>query len=626
MTSLFLACADDQPSNLPDADSASDAGQTPDSRPSSDADNTDTAVCTSISTFRLGTTESSCRLDHACENGVCIPWTQATFAADFSLQVQDSTVTVEVDETNYLPWFVDALRFDFGDGFVGWGRSLEHTYARPGVYPVTLQVRFDDFRELTLTRLAVVTPGPEHNPLHLTVNQIPAYLNGSQPAISNNLTPSPDDDFTVPFHHAVVRDRHDIDITLLEDPADPIQKSTLSLTATAGQNTLDLTDSLIAMPDGLTLRASITAQHNLPIGQLTYALQAQTRSGKLHQQQLLIEARDLPPARDPFDRPLVWLFRDELDFFTTARTPLAGTRFSIDTTPGADGQADFVAELTQLGCQGADPALNQAFYAWIKEAITADVYRIFGIGPDGTAHDDIAFKIVWSGEDDAPDPSQFSPDGTFSMMRIGGVFEGYMGYSRYAPYNEQRVDDSTLNYGVASAGVLGALTSTYGLADAFKETHLTLGHPIGAHPEDTAVFDPGFDPFDTPDSPASTRYFALKTVAKNIARALSPVIAHEMGHAMGLMPDGLPPEGFFGNRPDIHFVGPRSNGLHADLPGLNLMQAGGNSLALLEEFQAIAETERLTLLETAELLSLETRLSALSRAYLQRKLTYGSND
>jgi hypothetical protein len=56
------------------------------------------------------------------------------------------------------------------------------------------------------------------------------------------------------------------------------------------------------------------------------------------------------------------------------------------------------------------------------------------------------------------------------------------------------------------------------------------------------------------------------------------------------------------------------------------MQAGGNSLALLEEFQAIAETERLTLLETAELLSLETRLSALSRAYLQRKLTYGSND
>jgi hypothetical protein len=99
-----------------------------------------------------------------------------------------------------------------------------------------------------------------------------------------------------------------------------------------------------------------------------------------------------------------------------------------------------------------------------------------------------------------------------------------------------------------------------------------------------------------------------------------------MGHAMGLMPDGLPPEGYFGNRPDVSFVGTnRTNRHHTDLPGINLMQAGGDNLALVGELSSVAEIPAGSgLIRLAEILALETRLSPLSRAYLQRRLTHGA--
>jgi len=207
-------------------------------------------------------------------------------------------------------------------------------------------------------------------------------------------------------------------------------------------------------------------------------------------------------------------------------------------------------------------------------------------------------------------------------MRLGGIFEGYLGFSRYAEFNEERINDSVSEYGVASAGVLTALTSTYGIADAFKAIHFEKGFPVGTHAEDATVFADAFDPYDTQHPEATERYRELKEVARYIALALAPVIAHEMGHAMGLMPNGLPPEGFFGNRPDVSFVGTRTNSLHADLPGLNLMQAGGDTLSLLGELDDAVERNQMSLIEVAKLLSLETALSPLSRAYLQRKLTY----
>ncbi len=568
----------------------------------------------------------TCRGDEVCEAGACVDWTTANLGLDFTIAPNEDPlgIRVQVAEGGFPRAHVDALRFDFGDGIGGWGESLTHQYKTSGVYPVTLVVRLAGYRELKLTKLAALNPADDFNPIRLTVNQIPDYLNGSEPAILNNGTPADtSDDISQPFTLQVPRERFDINVGLL-DANDPIDRSSVRLSALVDGVESDLSTELHFGDDETAIwgLALIRSGNALPLGRVDIQVSAKTVSGKSYARELRVESVELPPEKDPFDRPMIWLLRDDVDFFTTTRTALSGFKYSLDTAAGPNGVADFLEELTAMGAQGPDDTINLKFMNWIRSAISTEIYRIFGIGPDGVAHDEIELKLVWSNDAGAPVPADFTPTGDFSMMRLGGTFEGYLGYSRYAEFNEERINDSVLEYGVASAGVLTALTSTYGIADAFKAIHFEKGFPVGTHVEDATVFADGFDPYDRTRPEAAERHRELKEVARYIALALAPVIAHEMGHAMGLMPNGLPPEGFFGNRPDVSFVGSRTNSLHTDLPGLNLMQAGGDTLSLLGELDEAVEREQMSLIEVAKLLSLETSLSPLSRTYLQRKLTY----
>jgi hypothetical protein len=573
--------------------------------------------------------ERTCRGDEVCQAGTCVDWTAANLRLDFAIAPDEGLlgISVQVAEGGFPRAHVDALRFDFGDGIGGWGESLRHQYKSSGVYPVTLVVRMAGYRELRLTKLAVVNPADDFNPIRLTINQIPDYLNGSEPAILDNGTPTDtSDDISQPFTLQVPRERFDINVGLL-DANDPIDRSSVQLSVLVDGIENDLSAELHFGDDDTAIwgLALIRSGNALPAGRADIQVSATTVSGKSYAQELRFESVELPPEKDPFDRPMVWLLRDDVDFFATTRKALSGFKYALDTTSGPNGVADFLEELSLMGAQGPDEAINLKFMNWIRTAVSTEIYRIFGIGPDGVAHDEIDLKLVWSNDPGAPLPADFAPTGDFSMMRLGGVFQGYLGYSLYAEFNEERINDSTIEFGVASAGVLTALTSTFGIADAFKAIHFDKGFPVGTHAQDAIVFANGFDPYDLENPEATERHRELKDVARYIALALAPVIAHEMGHAMGLMPNGLPPEGFFGNRPDVSFVGSRTNSLHADLPGLNLMQAGGDTLSLLGELDAAVERNQMSLIEVAKLLSLETSLSPLSRAYLQRKLTYTGN-
>ncbi len=597
-----------------------------------DVDATASSTCLDLERVQTCTgvdcVQTSCRGDEVCEAGTCVDWQVADLSLDFSMQTDPAKplkINVEVAEGGFPRAHVDTLRFDFGDGIGGWGEKLAHEYKTPGVYPVTLVVRLDGYRELKLTKLVLLNPAPDFNPIRLTINEIPGYLNGSQPAMLDNGTPDEGDDIAQPFTLQVPHERFDINVGLL-DTGDPVDRSTIRLSATVDGIATDLTSSLAFGGDlAVWGMAAIRTANALPIGVTEIKVSAETTGGVSFEQELTVETVRLTAEKDPFDRPHTWLLRDDLDFFTTSRTEIVGFRYSLDTTTGPNGVSDFLEELTLMGAQGPDDEVNQKFMNWIRTAISREIYRIFGIGPDGVPHDEIEMTLVWSNDVGAPVPADFSPTGNFSMMRLGGVFVGYLGYSRYAEFNEERIDDSTVDYGVASAGVLTALTSTYGIADAFKSIHFSKGFPVGTHPSDPTVFANDFDPYGSADAEAALRFNALKEVARYIALALAPVIAHEMGHAMGLMPDGLPPEGFFGNRPDVSFVGTRTNSHHTDLPGLNLMQAGGDTLSLLGELDESIERPQMSLIEVAKLLSLETALSPLSRAYLQRKLTYIGN-
>ncbi len=73
----------------------------------------------------------------------------------------------------------------------------------------------------------------------------------------------------------------------------------------------------------------------------------------------------------------------------------------------------------------------------------------------------------------------------------------------------------------------------------------TGGVPVGEHPLDATVLAPGFDPGAA--SPAELARFDLVELAiQGFADMLGSIIAHETGHALGLVPPGAPGGGLYG--------------------------------------------------------------------------------
>ncbi len=578
----------------------------------------------------------ACRGDELCQGAACVPWTEADLFADFTLE-RSTTVTrgiiVRVSPGGFPRAQVDSLRFSFGDGTAGYGELLRHAYAEPGVYPVELEVRLTGYRVLRASRLAVIDPPTDHSPVFLTTNDIPDYLNGSIPLTRNGGTPDdPSDDVREPFMLQIPREGFELDVVLLDDPADPVDRGSLSLVADAAMGTApagtELADRLRFDEDD-TLRVAhgrwiVGSDEAAPEGIVTFTLSGRTASGQTYTSSLALEAVTLTADRDPFDRPLTWLFRHDSDFFSTRADDTSGQRALVSAS-GPNGAPDLIEELALLGAQGEDLDLNARYLELIEDAIAREVYRYYGMGPDGTPHDGIQFRIVWQGRGGAPDPAAFRADGEFSMMRFGGFFDGYLGFSGFAPYDEARVDDSTAEHGVATATILGTLSTTPIIADAIAPLWRA---PLGSDARDREVLDPAFDPYAPHDDATSARYALLRDFADYVALAISAVTAHEMGHAMGLMPNSVPPDGYFGGVLDVTFVSPaHTDSHHADLPGLNLMQAGGGLTQVLDDALASLELPRgFDILELARIFALENRLSAYSRAYMQRQLTYASFD
>ena len=580
-----------------------------------------------------------CRGDEVCVQDACVNWQDSPLSVDFALVYDEANprrIVCTVAEGGFPRAFVDSLRFDFGDGFSGYGEDIGHVYARPGVYRVALEVRLQGYRIVGASKTAVIPEADGSDPaprVSFTIDDLPAYLNGTEPYASDNGTPNdPDDDFTAAFNLLLPQTGFAVDLALLDTPGAAIDPSSIRLTADVALGDggvpaqTDVSEQLVFDPvsDGVVRRARwvVDAAHAFPEGRATLTLTAADSGGGMHMHPIAFDVVELTPARDPFDRPMVWLFRFDQDHFTN--TPGTDGRI-IDSVAGADGEADFLQELRLIGAQGADAEANAIYLGWIVDAIVAEAYRYYQIGPDGVPHGGIELAIYRNGATGAPDPADFAVDGEFSMMRFGGAFNGFLGFSGFSWHNEVRVDDSTAGRGIATGSILDATVNTATLAAEFWGIMPGLGTPVGEHEHDAAALADTFDRYDLDNDPAIvSRYDELSRVARLIAVGIGAVTAHEMGHAMGLMPDEPPPVGFFGGRGDVSFINADfTNSHHADFPAVNLMQAGGNPLAsLTEALETIEFPSDYDLVQVAVMAALENRLSPYSLAYFRRQLTY----
>ncbi len=587
---------------------------------------------------------SECRGDESCHEEVCLPWHQAPLSVDFAVVVDGLTITCEVDVGGFPRDRVDTLRFDFGDGYAGYGETIAHEYARPGVYPVTLVVRLQGYRVVTASKLASVGTGLGAS-VFLTVNQTPDYLNGSLPFTSDNWTPWDDsDDYSEDFHLLLASHGFSVDIELLDAPGASIDVSSLTLTADqplgegalpAGTNLADRLgfghDEHEQIGRGQWL---VDASAAFPAGMVTLTLAASDTAGGLHDHELTFEIIELTPEIDPFDRPMAWLFRFDMDLYSSTSDGGGG----IATSTGSNGVSDFAEELAVIGARGDESApgattvegrgqvgANAIFERWIIDEIIDDVRRYYHIAPDGSARDGIAITFHVAGDPEAPTPAEFASDGEFSVMRFGGALTDAFGRSRFSIYNHERVDDSSVDLGVGTSTLVSTLVTTAIIVDDFYPILPGAGTPVGDHPADPLILADDFDRYALDNDPAdNSRYDELAEIARQLGMIIAAVTAHEMGHAMGLVPNDAPPLGFFGDRADITFIGAeRTNSHHVDFPFLNLMQAGGNPLVILNDaLKRVEIPDGFTLKDLLMILAVENRLSPYSRAYFKRAQSY----
>ena len=549
---------------------------------------------------------TECRQDEMCAEGGCLSWRDADLSVDFLASedgLQPGRTVLQLRPGGFPRAIADGVRFDLGDGISGWGETVRHRYDAPGVYPVEVEVRLAD-RVLRARRAVVVGDVPaDHQPLQLTLNRIPEYLNGRVPFRSDADTPDdPSDDFTEAFHLLVPRHGFTVDIAVLDDPADPIDSASLQL----GAGAVDLSSKLLVV-DGFASWV-VSETDALQPGMTTMTLSGRTASGKAHESALTFEVTELVAERDPFDRPMTWLFRFDMDRFGTTADYRTDGAVVLEALSGPNGKPDFAEELELLGM--GDPR----FVAIVEREIIERTLRFY---------DGIDLKIVTT--TDGPDPMTFSEDGEFSMMRLGGTLEDVLGRSRFAPHNEARVDDTSDRLGVGTAKLAQLVVGIPGVGDAFDAVRPDRGQPVGTHPEDDAALAAGFDRFDPKNAAATNaRYDALQAASVRLAQIIASVTAHEMGHAMGLVPNGPPPAGFFGARGDVSFIGrSHTDSHHADYPPINLMQSGGDFLGVVADALTLVEVPPGA--SAAALYAIfidENRLSPYARAYLERRLTY----
>ncbi len=589
---------------------------------------------------------AECRGDQSCYLDACVPWDQVPLEVDFDLEIDGLTATCTAHPGGFPREHVQELRFTFGDEFAGHGESISHTYAGPGLYPIDLVVRLDGYRVLHASKLARVAGDTAlASRVFLTVNRNPDYLNGSLPYHSDNFTPSDDsDDYDADFHLLLAPAGFTVDVDLLDADGREIDADSLVLTADqplgdgaipAGTDLADRLEPISSPVEGVRrTRWLVSEDEPFPSGVVTLTLDASDAGGDAHHQSLTFEVAELTEETDPFTRPMAWLLRFDLDLYSSEPDGRGG----ITSAVGANGVADFAEELEIIGARGAESAPGAAtvtgrgqtgadaiFERWVIDAIIAEVRRYYHIAPDGTPRDGITIDFYVAGDPGAPDPDDFASDGDFSVMRFGGALDGAFGRSLFSVYNRTRVDDTTSDLGVGTAPLISTLATTAILVEDFYPIMPGIGIEVGDHPSDPIVLSDDFDRYALDNDPADNqRYDELHEIARQLGIAIAAVTAHEMGHGMGLVPNDAPPLGFFGNRGDVSFIGPdRTNSHHVDFPFVNLMQAGGNPLVVLNDaLERVEIPDDYGIKDLLMVLAVENRLSPYSLGYFQRSQTY----
>jgi hypothetical protein len=297
-----------------------------------------------------------------------------------------------------------------------------------------------------------------------------------------------------------------------------------------------------------TIRLHIPASEALSPGIWSLTIEVQDLSGNVGRSNVIpFEVDDRSGTAMPFERTqVVWV--------------------RVDLDRDNNGRGDFLDDMVRLGlATNGDP---NGCNGWLQETLlqgilaqTNKLYRRGArgepLGPDSvqirfTAYAPIALQhmqMALGGLD---------PEGDRTRT-FGDESTGVLGRAFY-DYRNETVDErnttASPGTGVFPAEMYLFQTRTHqqlypAFVTAFASRFLPLcpdmgGTPAGAHPLDAVVLQPSFD-YESADSAERARWNTVMTAMDDWATVIGVILAHEVGHSVGLVAPGDMPYGLFGD-------------------------------------------------------------------------------
>ena len=444
--------------------------------------------------------------------------------------------------------------------------------------------------------------------LGITVNKVPAAQNGSAPYTALDGT-SKSFGLVVPTHGFT------IDVTWAGSNADP---SSLKIRADrqlgSGSAALaagaDLSSRFTRAKGGLS-SWKLPASLALAPGKVTFTATLDDR-GKQRSSAITVTAATRTFLLDPFRLEDTWVLVFSRDVAAISGSLDSKGVWKVSCSVGKNGVVDLQEDLGLLGLSTTKmlPACarlqnrgvtgtNAIMRAWLEQLILAATRKAYLLNADGSRGvDSVRMRILHEEDPLAPALSGYSyqklqggeTSKNFSAISVGGgdLSKPFLGRSRTVDLrNLQNEDNLSPSYGVLSTNALTYLINMVNKDLSIKMLLRQLlgtltpelgegGKRVGEDPLDAVILAKGFDPAKASPA-AAARYQKVTFAVELLGRLLGALTAHEMGHSLGLVPGGAPPQGLFGGETKAAFTGPRTTAGHIDTPGFNLMEAGPSS-------------------------------------------------